>query len=70
MSDADAEAYIAVKLATNANEQVRKHGKATLDLVIGLQHKRSAMWRDRQALEATASVVGLLAIVEGRRDSR
>ena len=46
LSDADAEAYIAVEFGTNANEQARKHGKATLDLVIGLHTKRSAMWRD------------------------
>jgi hypothetical protein len=46
LSDTDAEAYTAVELGTNANEQARKHGKATLDLLIGLQHKRSAMWRD------------------------
>ena len=45
-SDTDAEPYIAVELGTNANEQARKRRKAALDLVIGLQHKRSAMWRD------------------------
>ena len=46
LSDTDAEPYIAVELGTNANEQARKRRKAPLDLVIGLQHKRSAMWRD------------------------
>jgi hypothetical protein len=62
-SDTDAkrrlEAYIAVELGTNANERARKHAKAALDLAVGLEHKRS---------ETTASVVRLLAIVEGRRD--
>jgi hypothetical protein len=72
-SDTDAErrleAYIAVELETNANEQARKHAKAALDLAVGLEHKRSATWRDpAMCLEATASVVRLLAIVEGRRD--
>jgi hypothetical protein len=72
-SDTDAkrrlEAYIAVELGTNANEQARKHAKAALDLAVGLEHKRSATWRDpAMCLEATASVVRLVAIVEGRRD--
>jgi len=63
------EAYIAVELGTNANEQARKHAKAALDLAVGLQHKRSATWRDAaMCLEATASVVRLVTIVEGRRD--
>jgi hypothetical protein len=48
-SDTDAkrrlEAYIAVELGTNANEQARKHAKAALDLAVGLQHKRSATCR-------------------------
>jgi hypothetical protein len=63
------EAYIAVELGTNANEQARKHAKAALDLAVGLQHKRSATSRDAaMCLEATASVVRLVTIVEGRRD--
>ena len=62
------EAYIAVELGTNANEQARKHAKAALDLAVGLQHKRSATCCDMaMCLEATA-VVRLLTIVEGRRD--
>lgn len=69
MGDTDAEAYIALELGTNANEQARKHGKVTLDLVIGLQHKTVGnVARRGNVLEVTASVVGLLAIVEGRRD--
>ena len=69
LSDTDAEPYIAVELGTNANEQARKHAKAALDLAVGLQHKRSATWRDAaMCLEATASVVRLVTIVEGRRD--
>jgi hypothetical protein len=59
----------AVELGTNANEQARKHTKAALDLAVGLQHKRSATWREAaMCLEATASVVRLVTIVEGRRD--
>jgi len=37
---------LAKAIVLNANEQARKHGKTTLDLVIGLLHKRRAMWRD------------------------
>jgi hypothetical protein len=63
------EAFIAVELATNANEQARKHARAALDLAVGLQHKRSANWRDAAiCIEATTSVVNLIAIVQGRRD--
>jgi hypothetical protein len=63
------EASIAIELAANANEQARKHARAALDLAVGLQHKRSANWRDAaMCLEATTSVVNLIAIVEGRRD--
>jgi hypothetical protein len=63
------EAFMAVELATNANEQARKHARAALDLAVGLQHKRSANWRDAaMCLEATTSVVNLIAIVQGRRD--
>ena len=67
MSDTDAEPYIRGGVGDNANEQARKRRKAPLDLVIGLQHKRSAMWRDA-AMCWRLAVVGLLAIVEGRHD--
>jgi hypothetical protein len=63
------EAFIAVELATNANDEARKHARAALDLANSLQHKRSANWRDAaMCLEATTSVVNLIAIVQGRRD--
>jgi hypothetical protein len=59
------EAYIAVELGTNANEQAR-NAKAALDLAVGLEHKRSATCGATR--QCAASVVRLLAIVEGRRD--
>jgi len=73
VSDTDAkrrlEAYIAVELASGANELARKHARASLDLANGLQHRRSARWREAcMCLEATASAVSLIAIVAGRRD--
>jgi hypothetical protein len=63
------DAYIAVELATGANEAVRKHARAALDLAVALQHRRTADFRDAaMCLEATCSVVNLIAIVDGRRD--
>jgi hypothetical protein len=63
------EAYIAVELATGANEVARKHARAALDLAVALQHRRTANFRDAaMCLEATSSVVNLIAIVAGRRD--
>jgi hypothetical protein len=63
------EAYIAVELASGANEQIRKHARASLDLAVALQHRRTAGYRDAaMCLEGTISIVNLLAIVQGRRD--
>ncbi len=72
-SDTDAkrrlEAYIAVELASGVNEQARKHARAALDLAVSLQHRRTASFRDAaMCYEGTASIVRLIAIVEGRRD--
>ncbi|MET4210654.1 hypothetical protein [Bradyrhizobium sp. LA2.1] len=63
------EAYIAVELGGGANEFVRKHAKASLDLAIQLQHRRTATFRDAAlCVEATTSVVSLIAIIAGLRD--
>jgi hypothetical protein len=75
ISDTDAkrqlEAYIAVELASGANEAVRKHARAALDLAVTLQHRRTANFRDAaMCLEATSSAVNLIAIVDGRRDGQ
>lgn len=62
------EAFIHSVLDHDANEYVRKHARAALDLAVNLQHKRTATYRDTAiCLEATASVVNLVAIVAGRR---
>jgi hypothetical protein len=62
------EGYIAVEFAGNANEDARRHARAALDLANALQHKRAADWRGAaMCVEATTSVVHLLAILEGRR---
>jgi hypothetical protein len=63
------EAYIASTLAGSANEFVRKHAKAALDLAVHLQHRRTATYRDAAlCVEATISVVNLIAIIAGLRD--
>lgn len=63
------EAYIAVELAGGANEEARKHARSALDLANALQHRRTATFRDAaMCVEATTTVVNVVAIVAGRRD--
>ena len=63
------EAYIAVELGDSANEQARKHARSALDLANVLQHRRTASFRDAAlCVEATTTVVNVVAIVAGRRD--
>lgn len=72
-SDTDAkrmlEAFIAAELGGSANEYARKHARSALDFAVHLQHRRTAAFRDAAlCVEATASVVNIIAIVSGRRD--
>jgi len=63
------EAYVAATLAGGANEYVRKHARAAIDLALNLQHKRTAAFRDAAfCVEATISATNLIAIISGRRD--
>lgn len=63
------EAYVAVELAGSAHEYARKHARAALDLAVHLQHKRTASFREAaMCVEATTSVVNLIAIMAGSRD--
>lgn len=63
------EAYVSGELAGGANERVRKHAKAALDLANELQHRRTADYRlAALCAEATTSVINLVAIISGRRD--
>lgn len=63
------EGYIAKELSGSSNEEVRRHAKAALDLANGLQHRRTATFRDAaMCAEASTAVVNLIAIVSGRRD--
>lgn len=72
-SDTDAkrklEAYIAVELSGASNEVARRHTRASYDLAVELQHRRTASFRQAAlCVEATASAVNVIAILSGRRD--
>lgn len=63
------EAFIAVELAGGSSEDLRRHARAAFDLANNLQHKRTADFRlAAMCLEATASIINIIAIVSGRRD--
>jgi len=63
------EAYIAAVLIGSTNDFLRKHARAALDLAVHLQHRRTASFRDAAiCVEATTSVVNLIAIIAGLRD--
>jgi hypothetical protein len=63
------ETYIAVEFEGSSNEALRRHAKAAYTLAIDLQHRRTASFRDAAlCVEATTSVVSVIAIISGRRD--
>ncbi len=63
------DAYIATELAGGSNDEARKHAKSALDLALHLQHKRTASFRDAaMCVEATTSVINIVAIISGLRD--
>jgi hypothetical protein len=63
------EAYMAVTFAGSTHEHLRKHARAAYDLAAHLQHRRTASFREAAAcVEATTSVVNLIAIMAGLRD--
>lgn len=63
------EAYIAVELRGSSADEARRHARTALDLALRLQHQRTATFRDAAiCLEATSSVVSIIAILSGRRD--
>jgi hypothetical protein len=62
------EAFVHVELSGTSNDVARRHAKAALELAVGLQHRRTASFRDgAMCLEATSSVVTLVSILSGRR---
>lgn len=63
------EAYISVELKGSSAEEARRHARSALDLALRLQHQRTAAFRDAAiCLEATGSVVNIIAILSGKRD--
>ena len=63
------EAYLAAEMPGAGNEEARRHAKSALALAVGLQHRRTANFRDAaMCVEATTSVTNIVAIVSGRRD--
>jgi hypothetical protein len=62
------EAFFAVELSGQTNEEIRIHTKASLKMALALQHNRTANFR-KAALcaEATASVINIVGIVSGAR---
>jgi hypothetical protein len=64
------EAYIAAELVGSSHEALRRHAKAAYALAIELQHKRTASFRETAlCVEASSSIVNVIAIISGRRDS-
>src|SRR5690606_23920236 len=62
------EAYIEATLIGSSNDHLRKHVRAAYDLAAHLQHRRTASFRDAAiCVEATLSVVNIIAIIAGRR---
>ena len=73
ISDSDVkrmfDSYLEREVAGGVKANTRKYAKAAYDLALQLQHKRSAAFRQAAfCLEATASVVNVVAILSGLRD--
>jgi len=61
--------YIASELAGSPNEEIRKYSKNAYQLAVFLQHKRSASFRQAAlCVEATRSLINIVAIISGHRD--
>ncbi len=62
-------ACIAAELPGAPNEETRKHARSALDLANVLQHRRTADFRMAAlCVEATTSVINVIAIMAGQRD--
>ncbi len=63
------DAYILAVIPGKANENIRRHARASLDLANDLTHRRTADFRlAALCAEATNAVVNVLSIISGRRD--
>lgn len=62
-------AYIGAELRGGRNVAARRHAKAVLSFTNDLQHDRTATFREAAlCAEATIAVIGVVAILAGRRD--
>ena len=63
------DAYILVELGGGSSAESRRHARSALELAVGLQHRRTATFRDAAlCVEASTSVINVIAIMAGRRD--
>ena len=63
------ENYIAAEFVGDSNEQLRKYAKDAYTLAVVLQHKRNASFKEAAlCVEATRSIINIIAIVSGQRD--
>jgi hypothetical protein len=61
--------YMRVEFPGTRNEESRRHAKSALNLAVSLQHRRTATFRDAAlCVEATTTVINIVAILSGRRD--
>jgi hypothetical protein len=72
-SDTDAKrmlvSVIAKEFRGSSNENARRHARISVDLAVELQHRRTANFRQAAlCVEATTSVINVLAIIYGLRD--
>jgi hypothetical protein len=64
------EAFITVELPGAGNANARKHAKVAVDLANDVQHDRTATLQDAALCAvATVSVVRIISIISGRRES-
>lgn len=63
------ENYISSELAGSPNEEIRSYAKNAYRLSVILQHKRNASFRQAAlCVEATRSLINIVAIISGHRD--
>jgi hypothetical protein len=63
------ESYLAAELEGSSSEVARRHARASYDLAVELQHRRTAAFRQAAlCVEATSSLINVIAIVSGKRD--
>ncbi len=63
------ESYLAAELEGSSSRVARRHARASYDLAVELQHRRTANFRQAAlCVEATSSLINVIAIVSGKRD--